>query len=242
MSDPICRACGGERTGAYAEKDGYAYARCADCGFVFLEPMPAAEALAALYDGGGGVISETSYPKARSRLRRARVRAWRFGRHLAGRDALDIGCGGGFVAEAMRRRGARASGLDIDRQAIAYAARTFPECRFYREDMTDFAGRGLAYDFIHCSEVIEHLPDIEGFMAALAQITRPRARVYVTTPDIGHWRVPGDVTAWDVFSPPAHLQFFTRRAIAILFERHGFRLRRVYFKLKPGLQVLAERV
>lgn len=45
-----------------------------------------------------------------------------------------------------------------------------------------------------------------------------------------------------MFSPPAHLQFFTRRAIAILFERQGFRLRRVYYKLKPGLQILAERI
>ena len=203
----------------------------------------AAGELAALYDGGAGVgvISEADYPKGRSRFRRARIRAWRFGRFLKGRDALDIGCGGGFVAEAMRRRGARASGLDIDPQSIAYAARNFPDCRFFCEDMTDFAGRGLAFDFVHCSEVLEHLPDIEGFMAALARITRPRARVYITTPDIGHWRVPSTVTTWDVFSPPFHVQFFTRKAIAILFERHGFRLRRVYVKLKPGLQVLAER-
>lgn len=243
MNNPQCRVCGGAGTGAYAEKDGYAYARCADCGFVFLEPMPAAETLAALYGGGGGgAISETSYPKSRSRFRRARIRAWRHGRYLAGRDALDIGCGGGFVVEAMRRRGARASGLDIDPQAIAYAARSFPECRFTCEDLAVFAERGLAFDFIHCSEVIEHVADIAGFMAALARIARPGARLYVTTPDIGHWRVPGDVTAWNMFSPPTHLQFFTRRAIAILFERHGFRLRRVYFKLKPGLQVLAERL
>ena len=142
----------------------------------------------------------------------------------------------------MRRRGARASGLDIAPQAIAYATRSFPEYRFYCEDMAVFAERGLAFDFIHCSEVIEHVADIAGFMAALARITRPGAQLYVITPDIGHWRVPGDVTAWNMFSPPTHLQFFTRRAIAILFERHGFRLRRVYLKLKPGLQVLAERL
>ncbi|MCH7944049.1 MAG: methyltransferase domain-containing protein, partial [Proteobacteria bacterium] len=230
MNNPQCRVCGGARTGAYAEKDGYAYARCADCGFVFLEPMPAAEALAALYGGGG--VSEASYPKSRSRFRRARIRAWRFGRYLAGRDALDIGCGGGFVVELMRRRGARASGLDIDPQAIAYAARSFPECRFTCEDLVVFAGRGLAFDFIHCSEVFEHVADIAGFMAALARITRPGAGVFVTTPDIGHWRVPGDVTAWDVFSPPAHPRFFTRRAIVFVFERQGFRPRPIYVKLK----------
>ncbi len=106
----------------------------------------------------------------------------------------------------------------------------------------DFRRRDTTFDFVYSSEVIEHLPDINGFMAMVSEITRPGGMVYVTTPDIGHWRVPGDVTAWDMFSPPAHVQFFTRRAIAILFERHGFRLRRVYFKLKPGLQILAERL
>lgn len=81
-------------------KDGYQFARCGHCGFVYLDPMPSSQALAALYDGGaGGGITAEAYPKAESRLRRARVRAFRFWRHLRGRDVLDIGCGGGFMVE-----------------------------------------------------------------------------------------------------------------------------------------------
>jgi SAM-dependent methyltransferase len=237
-----CRVCGAGAGTAFAHKDGYQFARCGQCGFVYLDPMPTSETLAALYDGGGGGITAEAYPKAASRLRRARIRALRLHRHLGGRDALDIGCGGGFMVEAMGWLGARAVGVDIDSQAIAYAARRFPRRRFVDADFDDFAGHGLSFDFVHASEVMEHVPNITRFMDVLAAITRPGGRVFITTPDIGHRRVPHDVTAWDMFSPPTHVQFFDATTIALLFERHGFRLRRRYLKLKPGLQVLAERI
>ncbi|MFP6742331.1 MAG: class I SAM-dependent methyltransferase [Alphaproteobacteria bacterium] len=239
----VCRVCGAAPGAPFARKDGYDFARCGQCGFVYLDPMPTSEALATLYDGGtSGGISADAYPKADSRLRRARIRALRFVHHLRGRDALDIGCGGGFMTEAMGGFGARAVGVDIDPQAIAYASRRFPRRRFFDQNFDDFATNGLTFDFVHASEVMEHVPDIGQFMAVLAKITRPGGRVFITTPDIGHRRVPADVTAWDMFSPPTHVQFFDRTTITILFERHGFRIRRRFFKLKPGLQILAEKV
>ncbi len=235
-----CRVCGTGGAAPFAEKDGYRFARCAGCGFVFLDPMPDAAELAGLYAGEGDAIGE--YPKARSRFRRARVRAVRMFRHLWGRDALDIGCGGGFMVEAMRRVGARAAGLDIDPRAIAYASRSFPECRFFCEDVAAFERRGLAFDFVHASEVIEHVPDVNAFMAAVSRITRRGGLLYVTTPDIGHRRVPGDVASWDVFTPPRHVQFFNAASLGMLFGRHGFEARRTFFKLKPGLQMLAQKM
>lgn len=238
---PPCRVCGATRIGAFAEKDGYAYARCAACGFVFLEPMPDAAELARQYTAEDGDIDADAYPKAASRFRRARIKALRFARYIRGGDAIDIGCGGGFMVEAMRRVGVRAVGLDINPRAIAYAERHFPENRFFCEDVAAFEGRDLAFDFVYSSEVIEHVPDAARYTALLARITKPGGHVYITTPDIGHWRVPGDVTRWDMFSPPTHVQFFNRRCLALLLERHGFRVRRRFIKLKPGLQILAVR-
>lgn len=242
MTQPPCRVCGATRTGAFAEKDCYTYMRCAACGFVFLDPMPSTAELAQLYMAEDGAIDADTYPKATSRFRRARIKARRFVRYIRGRDAIDIGCGGGFMVEAMRRVGARATGLDINPQAIAYAERQFPENHFFCEDVATFEGRDLAFDFVYSSEVIEHVPDAAHYMALLARITRPGGHVYITTPDIGHWRVPGDVTRWDMFSPPIHVQFFNRRCLGLLFERHDFRVRRRFIKLKPGLQILAVRM
>ena len=183
--------CDADRGAAFAEKDGYAYVRCAECGFVFLDPMPDAATLARQYTNhDSGVPYAAAYPKAASRFRRSRLKAFRLARYIRGRDAIDIGCGGGFMVEAMRRVGARAVGLDINPAAIAYAERQYPENRFFCEDVGIFERRDLAFDFVYSSEVIEHVPDAQRYMALLARITRPGGHVYITTPDIGHWACP----------------------------------------------------
>jgi len=236
-----CAVCLAAAAAPFATKGGYGLARCADCGFVFVDPMPTPEELAEIYGGEAATASETHYPKARSRYRRAMVKGVRFARYAWRRDAIDIGCGGGFVVEALRRAGARAVGLDISPQSLAYARRRFPRNEFFCETLETFAGRGRQFDFIHASEVLEHVPDVNAFAAALARIARPGARVFITTPDIGHRRVPPDPVSWSVVAPPYHVQYFNRANIGVLFGRHGFRVRRRYFKLQPGLQVLLER-
>ena len=235
---PVCRRAG---AGFFAEKDGYRFSRCGDCGFVFLDPMPSGDDLADQYTRDDGAVTQTWYPKARSRMRRSMVKAIRFSPYLWRKDVIDIGCGGGFMVEAMRRCGARAVGVDISRQAIAYARHNYPKNRFFDEDLADFARHGLMFDFIYASEVMEHLPGVDGFMSLLSRIARPGARVYITTPDIAHRRVPATVTEWDLFCPPHHVQFFSETAIRALFARYGFRVRHKYFKIKPGLQILAQR-
>ena len=65
MTQSPCRVCGATRTGAFAEKDGYAYTRCAACGFVFLDPMPGAAELARQYMAEDGTIDADSPPAVR---------------------------------------------------------------------------------------------------------------------------------------------------------------------------------
>ena len=203
--------------------------------------MLTAEALSRLYRDEAA-ISADSYPKAGSRKRRAFIKAIKFAGYIRGRDVIDVGCGGGFVAEAMRRVGGRAVGLDLSARAIAYAGRHFPSCEFACCGIEEFLEAGRSFDFVYCSEVIEHVPDAEAFAAALARLCRRGGRLFVTTPDIGHWRVPRDVLLWDAVDPPRHVRYFTARSLASLLQRHGFAVRRKIFKLKPGLQLLAERL
>ena len=234
----MCRAPG---AGFLGRKNGYDITRCGACGFAFVDPMPTAEELSRLYRDEAGIGAD-SYPKAGSRFRRAFIKAIKFARYIRGRDAIDVGCGGGFVAEAMRRVGGRAMGLDLSGRAIAYARRRFPSCEFACGGIEELLGTGRSFDFVYCSEVIEHVPDAEAFAAALARICRHGGRLFLTTPDIGHWRVPEDLLSWDPVDPPRHVRYFTAKSLTLLLARHGFAVRRKIFKLKPGLQLLAERV
>ena len=235
-----CPICDGVQTAFYARQDNYNFVACRDCGFVFLLPMPDAAALAAVYDDAAFGVGR--YPKAKSRMRRATMRALGLWPHFFAKDAIDVGCGGGFVAESMRRLGARAVGLDISPGSIAYARDAFPRVRFFEETFETFLARGETFDFIHSSEVIEHIGDVKGYMTFLKGIARPGAKVFLTTPDIAHPTVPEDVTRWDMLSPPRHVQLFTEANLTRLFDSYGFDIIKRYYKKKaPTLQVLARK-
>lgn len=231
-----CPLCGSHKTEPFAEQDGYNFERCRRCRFVYLDPMPGDAQLAALYNEVGG--PDTYLAKRRSRTRRAHMKLLRFLPYAFAKDVLDIGCGGGIMVSALGRIARRAVGIDISEGAIAFARATFPRhafvCADYRE--TDLASD--SFDFVHASEIIEHVNDLGAFMAFLARVTRPGGHVYVTTPDIGHKALPSDVRQWDVFSPPRHLQFFDKDTLSQVFARHGFVTRRRYRDRKPGLQML----
>ena len=134
-----CPICDGVQTAFYARQDEYDFVACRSCGFVFLFPMPDAASLAAVYDDTAFGVGR--YPKARSRMRRATMRALRLWPHFFAKDAIDVGCGGGFVAEAMRRLGARSVGLDISPGSIAYARDAFPQVRYFEETFESFLAR-----------------------------------------------------------------------------------------------------
>ncbi len=215
-------------------KNGYDIFRCRGCNFLFVGPYPAADEVRRYYNDNYRAATSAWYPKAASRARRAFVKSFRFLRHARGRRVLDIGCGGGFMVQALARLGADASGLDINEGGIAYARAHFPRCKFYCESLGDFAKRGLVFDLVLTTDLMEHLPGVDEFMAMLDAITRPGSRVYIATPDSGHGAVPRDLAQWTDIAPPEHLQWFDRPNLERLFARFGFALERADRKRTPA--------
>lgn len=236
-----CAICQSPATEPFAQQQGFNYVRCCGCRFVFLDPMPAPESLSAIYNEEDTLIRPDFYPKAASRMRRAMMKAVRLWPYYVGRETLDVGCGGGFMAAAMQRLGARAAGIDISEQSIAFASAQYPRVKFYRESFDSFLSRGLTFKFLYSSEVIEHIGEVQGYMRFLASVARPGALLYMTTPDVEHETVPHDVTQWDMLSPPRHVQLFCETNLRSLFAQHGFDIIKRFHKNAPTLQVLARK-
>ena len=232
---PACAACLSTETAPHLVKNGFGFSRCAACGFLFADPMPSEAVVDAYYAENYRSANADFYPKARSRLRRARVKALRLLPRIRGKDVLDLGCGGGFMADSFRFWGARASGLDISSGGIAYAKAHFPGCTFYCEAMESFAKRGITFDFVFTTELFEHLRGVGEVMPFLRDVVRPGGSVFVATPDIGHPAVPADLPSWDQIAPPEHLQIFTEAAASALFARFGFTLDKRWPKHTPAL-------
>jgi cyclopropane fatty-acyl-phospholipid synthase-like methyltransferase len=237
-----CPACTTAEARPAFVKSGYPFRCCGTCGLVFASPYPTADQLAAYYNDPSRTPTEDYFNKAASRRRRAALRALRFFRYVfPGKSVLDLGCGGGFMVDAFGRLGARASGLDISAGAIAYAKKHFPRGTFYCEPMPAFAARGLQYDFVFSSEVLEHMPGPDELMTTFAAVTKPGGYLHISSPDASHTLVPANFADWDQVAPPEHIQLFGRENARILFTRYGFTLVKAYPNKKPGLSLLFRR-
>jgi len=104
---------------------------------------------------------------------------------LGGLKILDIGCGGGLLAEPMARLGASVTGIDVTDAAIIAAkahADTMQLCIDYQTIAAEeLAASGVMFDVIYASEVIEHVVDRPMFIKAIAQMLAPHGLVIITT-------------------------------------------------------------
>jgi 2-polyprenyl-6-hydroxyphenyl methylase/3-demethylubiquinone-9 3-methyltransferase len=105
---------------------------------------------------------------------------------LAGRDVLDVGCGGGILAEAMAQRSARVTGIDLGEKALRVAQLHLLESRlpvrYELASAEDYAARHPGeFDVLTCMELLEHVPDPASTVAACARLLKPGGRAFFST-------------------------------------------------------------
>ena len=104
---------------------------------------------------------------------------------LGGLDLLDIGCGGGLLSEPMRRLGARVTGIDAAEETVRVAARHAEQGGLdieYRSVLPEaLAAEGRTFNVVLNMEVVEHVADVEAFLAACCALVKPGGIMVLAT-------------------------------------------------------------
>jgi 2-polyprenyl-6-hydroxyphenyl methylase/3-demethylubiquinone-9 3-methyltransferase len=105
---------------------------------------------------------------------------------LAGAQVLDVGCGGGLLAEELAHRGATVTAIDMApamiQTAQLHAAESGLAIDYRVEDALDLAARQPhAFDVICCMEMLEHVAEPAAFLKTLGRLVRPGGAVFVST-------------------------------------------------------------
>jgi 2-polyprenyl-6-hydroxyphenyl methylase/3-demethylubiquinone-9 3-methyltransferase len=105
---------------------------------------------------------------------------------LAGKRVLDVGCGGGILAEAMAARGAQVTGIDLSEKSLRVAQLHLLQSKanvsYEHASPEEYAERHpAAFDVLTCMELLEHVPEPAKMVAACARLVRPRGQVFFST-------------------------------------------------------------
>ena len=159
---------------------------------------------------------------------------------LAGKKVLDVGCGGGILAESLSKAGGIVTGIDLSVKALKVAElhqlESNTSVKYRSISAEDLAKEEpKQYDVVTCMEMLEHVPDPSSVVQACATLCKPGGRIFFSTLNrnpksylfaiIGAEYVlrllPKGTHEYDKFIKPSELAGFTRQAGLELLEIKG---------------------
>ena len=159
---------------------------------------------------------------------------------VAGKRLVDVGCGGGILAESMAQRGATVTGIDMGEAPLSVAKlhqrESGVEIHYLQSTAEQLAAKEAgSFDIVCCLEMLEHVPDPAAVVAACAELAQPGGALYFSTINrnpkayvfaiVGAEHIlqllPAGTHEYDKFIKPSELASWIRDAGLVLEDMTG---------------------
>lgn len=237
-----CPVCNGKTSNEIGIKNKHPLVACPSCTCIYVSPTPTASQLENLYEDYQPTEKYIKKLKKKTYTSVYKLMRLKKYRKNGGNTFLDVGCNIGATVRAAQKLGYDAMGIDLDGVSVAKAQELFEKCEFEACSTFDLVKMGRKFDFIYCSEVIEHVPSPHEFVQSLADLMTSGALLYLTTPDTGHRKVPKDFLSWKEVKPPEHIVFFNESSMRHILQEHGFEIIKFFWNHRANLRVVCRKV
>ena len=214
--DMNCPLCLSDAATTFAGWPEFTVRECRDCGFRFIDTaaMP--------YPGNAQHASDDAeighIRPGLPHIRRRASDVLRF-KEPPGR-VLDVGCGKGELALALREKGFECTGIDIKAREIAHLQANFPQVAWRCASTADLADLPGRFDVLTMYHVLEHVPDPRAVLASLKALANPGALIVIEVPNVGGWEAKIKGPRWHYYKVD-HLNYFRIRDLRVLASDLG---------------------
>ncbi len=105
------------------------------------------------------------------------------------KKCLDIGSGTGYISNYVKGLDDKIDcyALDISKKAVAIGQKKYPEVKFVLNDITEWQSKGEKFDLILSLENIEHIYDLDRYLAAIDKLLNKNGVLIISTPNLNSW-------------------------------------------------------
>jgi len=241
MSQPVhythCPVCGSpDIKNALSAKDytvsseTFAIAECYTCSLRFTQDVPDAASISPYYKSEN-YISHTNtskglvnrlYQSVRKRTLRQKRKLISKATGLEKGSLLDVGSGTGSFANEMKQAGWLVTGLEPDADARTVGKQLY---NVELADINQFYNLPVSsYDAITMWHVLEHVHDLQGYVAQLKSLLKENGKFFIAVPNYTSKDAAIYKEHWAAYDVPRHLYHFSPQSMQVLMEKHGLKI------------------
>jgi SAM-dependent methyltransferase len=220
-----CPVCENSNTNERFEINSYKILDCTLCGHRFTGVKLNYESIRKIYSDSYFFEGKDGYPDYTLEKDMLIARGERYAELLSGymREGtlLDVGAAAGFIMKGFENKGWKVTGLEPNSSMAAYGKDTLG--LDIRVGAIEEQGLDLKTDLVILIQVIAHLFDLNRTMNSINRIIRRGGYLLIETWDKDSYMARMLGRGWHEYSPPSTLNFFSRKSLDVLMNKHGFR-------------------